>query len=377
MGESESLSALGGKNVKYFEKIFIAVSLVLFLAPISFLPASNAVQTSAQIQSMTFIENVLPVDLSKYQITFVRESTFKLPDGGSQDTVLYDLVSQESTFRVAFNIQNGAISFCQVMEKEGLRTPDKQYSNLGEAAKSFLGKYQTYSKLDSTKLEAMLEGVDTNKNSTVTKEDIKLTVTNGIWGNPETHFKWALLIDGFEYYSVQLALQRNGAFDNFLDTRLLYTVGDTSIRILKEQAIDIALKNLPTYSYKMPDKSTVSDFNVNKDGISANIVISHEDSVLRPYWDIRMPLTKTYPGSVQGITAFIWANTGEIIEYSNIAYGGIDNTDSSQSGNLQTDTTTSHNSDSPNNNLVFGVALLAIVIAVTLIAVVAVKRKKK
>jgi hypothetical protein len=37
-----------------------------------------------------------------------------------------------------------------------------------------------------------------------------------------------------------------------------------------------------------------------------------------------MPLNQTYPGSVRGIAVFIWANTGEIISMSNIAFGGAD-----------------------------------------------------
>jgi hypothetical protein len=44
-----------------------------------------------------------------------------------------------------------------------------------------------------------------------------------------------------------------------------------------------------------------------------------------------MPLNQTYPGSVQGITVFIWANTGEIISYSNIAFGGVADGDTSDS----------------------------------------------
>ena len=201
---------------------------------------------------------------------------------------------------------------------------DRQYANLLDAVKSFLEKYQTYSKIDSTNLTSMLDNVDLTKNVTSIVGDTKLIITNNIFGGEEiTYLKWANTVNGADYTLLQLGFLKNGSFEVFMDERAVYTIVDTSVNVSREQAIEIALKNLSSYSYLMPDQSIVSDFNVTEDKITAELSISRANYELRPYWDIRMPLNQTYPGSVQGITVFIWANTGEIISYGNIAFGGM------------------------------------------------------
>jgi hypothetical protein len=147
---------------------------------------------------------------------------------------------------------------------------------------------------------------------------------NELSGDCLTFFSWISTINGADYTSLQLGFHKDGTLDSFRDDRTVYAIGDTSINISREQAIDIALENLSDYSYEMSDHSVVMDFNVTVDKIVAKLATSPVNSVLRPYWDIRMPLNQTYPGSVVGITAFLWANTGEIISYSNIAFGGTD-----------------------------------------------------
>jgi hypothetical protein len=44
--------------------------------------------------------------------------------------------------------------------------------------------------------------------------------------------------------------------------------------------------------------------------------------VLRPYWYVKLYLNQTYPGSVKGLTIFVWANSGEVFLSGKIAYGG-------------------------------------------------------
>lgn len=51
---------------------------------------------------------------------------------------------------------------------EGSVISDRQYSNLLDAAKDFLEKYQAYSKLDSTEMINMPSNVDSAKNAAVT-----------------------------------------------------------------------------------------------------------------------------------------------------------------------------------------------------------------
>jgi hypothetical protein len=76
----------------------------------------------------------------------------------------------------------------------------------------------------------------------------------------------------------------------------------------------------------MHDGSIVKDFKVSKDAVMVSLEVGPVDYVnyeLRPYYDVRLYLDKVYPGNVFGITVFIWANTGEILSYSNMATGGL------------------------------------------------------
>jgi len=375
---------------KYLTKICIALIIVLIASSLCALPATYAEQPRSQDQALAFIENVLPVDLSKYNITLTSHSTLDgVPIAGAIeqantrviDTVQYTLRSEQSTVDVMCNIEKNVMVFCQVYEKKGQLISDKQYTNLLDAVKSFLGKYQNYTNKDSTNLIAMLDNVDITKNSTTIVGNTKLTISNSVWAGTEiTFFNWAYTVNGADYTSLQISFQKNGIIDTLLDNRAIYTIGDTSINISKEQAIDIALKNLSSYSYEMPDQFIVTDFNVTEDKIAANLVTSPINYELRPYWDIRMPLNQTYPGNVQGITVFIWANSGEIISYSNIAFGGIeypdDGSDVESTPSTEVDASQPEsNSSTPDSVLVVGLAVAVIGLATA--SVVILKKRKK
>ena len=377
---------------KQLAKICIPIVIVLFTSSLCILPTTYADQSTVQEQVLAFIENALPVDLSKYNITFI---SYSILDGSTVagatslsnsrviETVKYTLSSEESTVDVICKVENNVVKSCHIYAMTGSIISDKRYTNPLDAVKSFITNYQTYSKLDSTNLMAMLDDVDITENTTTTIDNIKLTITNNRFSEEElTRFEWTYTVDGADYTTLQVGFQKNGIFDSFRDTRAVYTIGDTSINISKEQAIDIALKNLSTYSYLMPDQSIVSDFNVTKDYIKAEIITTFVDSELRPYWDIRMPLNQTYPGSVHGITVFIWANTGDIISYGNIAYGGADYIDSS---NIEaTPSPEAANSPSPsaesNSSPIdtsFAIAIAVVAIGLTTASVVIIKKKKK
>jgi hypothetical protein len=68
----------------------------------------------------------------------------------------------------------------------------------------------------------------------------------------------------------------------------------------------------------MPDGSQVSDFNVTS--ISTNLrstAIGPNSSVLEPYWDVKLYLNQTYPGSVHGLEVRLWAGCGEFCKQRN------------------------------------------------------------
>ena len=340
--------------------------LLLLLCFVSF-PVAFASELTAQAQTEFFIENVLPVDLSQYNVTLKRHSQY-----GAKDMIRYTLESDESSLRLVFETENNVLRYCNVYTEKGQVISDKQHDNLIDAAKSFLEKYQAYTKIDSTNLIKMVEKIDPTKDSTITEGNVELTVSNyDKVGTELTLFKWAYIVNGAEYNSLQVGFQtKTMVFDVLLDTRALYSVGDTTVNVSSEQAIDIAVKHSEEYSYAMPDGSQVSGFNITKDKTTTELLTTAINTTeLRPYWMVRMYLNQTYPGSVIGLTVFIWANNGEVFDCSNIAVGGAYESPSPE-------TETPLPTSPTDNTLPLIITVVATIIGTSAIVVVLKKRHK-
>ena len=354
---------------KQLIRMGLPIVIMLISATLYALPVTFAEQPSAQDKAIAFIENALPLDLSKYSMNLTSQSSFKLPTGETQYMIQYSLNSAESTAKIICIVQNNVVMYCQVSSERGPIISRKTYPNLLDAAKNFLGEYQSYTKSDLTKLIAALDNVDLARNSTTTTGNAKLTITNELSGDCLTFLKWANTANGVDYTSLQVAFQKGGTIVSVRDDRAVYAIGDTSIKISSSQAIDIALKNLPTYSYKMPDQTMVSDFNITEAKTTAELTTSLANLTLRPCWNVKLPLNQTYPGSVQGISVFIWANSGEVFSHSNIAFGGADYSEISSLEPSPAPTAV------VDTNFAIAIALAAIVLAT--VSIVIIKKKRK
>lgn len=346
------------------------LSIVIILFAIAFLsvfPVTFASELTAQAQTESFIENVLPVDLSQYTVTLKRHSQY-----GAKDMIRYTLESDESSLRLVFETENNVLRYCNVYTEKGQVISDKQHDNLIDAAKSFLEKYQVYAKIDSSHLIKMLDNIDPTKDSTITEGNVELTVSNyDKVGTELTLFKWAYIVNGAEYNSLQIGFQtKTMVFDVLLDTRALYSVGDTTVNVSSEEAIDIAVNYSEGYSYALPDGSQISGFNITKEKTTTELLTTTlNNTELRPYWMVRMYLNQTYPGSVIGLTTFIWANNGEVFDCSNIAVGGA--YDSST-----TETSTPLPTSSTTDAVPIIITATAAIIAISALIVVIKKRRK-
>jgi len=361
-------------NEQYLmKKIAVLFALLLVVSLAVFPAATIAGQTTNQEKAMDFMEKVLPsnIDTSKYTITLTMDSTLidtHPPEGYKVEDLSYSLSSENSKLTLGFSIENGVIKWCNLYLLEGQAITSKPYTNMYDAVTDFLKAYQVYVGIDSSNLIQMLNNVDLTKNSTITKESIKLTIDSRIFGGDRlTNFKWENMVNGVAYTKLDITFYDTGLLYSVIDTRKLYTVGDTSVNISMEQAIDIAIEGLKSYSYEMPDGSIVTNFKVSKDDVFATLETTHFDYELRPYWDVRLFLDEVYPGGVFAISAFIWANTGEVIEYGNMVSGGIDYSDNTNSSDSEP--------SSPNHTLM-AVAAIVIVAAVAVATMMFVTKKK-
>ncbi|HEX9861674.1 MAG TPA: hypothetical protein VGB11_00145 [Candidatus Bathyarchaeia archaeon] len=359
---------------KLLTKICVSLVIALIATSLEVLSAAYSAQAAVQDQATAFIENVLPVDLSKYTVTLKNQI-----NDGVTDLLLYTLDSDESTLRATCLFKNNALLSCNLYVDKGQVISNKQYVNIVDAAKSVLEKYQTYTKIDSATMIAMLDNVDATKDSSTMVGNINFTKYTIIaYGIEVTTFRWAYTVNGAEYTKLGVEFQ-NGIFSSLYDTRSVYSIGDTTVNISREQAIDIAMKYSETYSYAMPSGSQVSGFNITEDRSTAKLVTYPINStVLRPYWHVELYLNQTYPGYVEGLTIYVWANSGEVFLCSNIAYGGADYSDTDNSGSELPDTSPSSSSENSVASVdISTIAIVAVAVAVVVIAASALFIKKR
>ncbi|MDR2720278.1 MAG: hypothetical protein LBC03_05705 [Nitrososphaerota archaeon] len=364
---------------KQLIKTFTPLLIILIATSLMVFPTNVSGQNSIQNETMDFMKNVITVDVSKYAITIARDFTLDDPLLSAANRKIshidYALNSENSNTEIQFTIERGAITACDISPPSTqIISSSKQPNNQLDAVKGFLERYQTYTKNNLSNLIAMLKDIDTSKDSTIITGNTKLTIQNSYsWETDQTLFSWSQVINGAEYPAISLVFSKEGNFIMMRDAQAIYTIGDTSVNISKEQAIDIALENLQFYSYEMPDGSVVKDFKLSRAGVAAELevgVVDYVDYELRPYWKIEMYLDEVAPGNVHGIQVFVWANTGKVISYSNIAFGGTVYTDDT---NLVDTTTTS----TPNSNmLIVGVAIVT-AIAVAATGIIAIKKRSK
>jgi hypothetical protein len=291
------------------------------------IPSAQPPEASGHDKAVAFIETVLPIDASQYNITFQPPlSSEPILDNKSQIET-YSLEANSSSLTFICSFYDDKLYQCQFGVNEGSITTDQPYANASEAAKSFLEKYQDYSGLDSTAMIAMLVNVDPTKNATVTSGDLKLTVTHypdtGTAFGDSINFRWVRIINGCEYLYINAGFT-NGVFSGFIDHRARYSIGDTAVGISREQAVKIALDAIGNYSYRMSDDWVVTGFNVTENRAVAVLQPQTEEgSVLCPAWSVTLPLNGTWPGSVTELLVGIWAGTGEVYLVHHQAYAQL------------------------------------------------------
>jgi len=394
---------------------------MFLLAVLTLLGGVSIVQSSfstASDKALAFIENVLPFDSERYSVALTNYGVTKLPDlglaqpiYGKQETVTYTLESEDSEVNVKCTLQDGILHICYMRTINGSFISDRKYSNVTDAAVSFLQKYQSnflqkyhssskkdsteISNIDSTEMLTTLTNVDPTENRVIRSGNLKLTVTHkdqtGTWFGDTINFLWVRVINGCEYPVLYLTF-RDGVFSTLIDSRQVYSIGDTSVNISKEQAIKIALEAAKNYSYPMSDDWIISGFNVKEDQITATLETRKvEGTVLYPIWSVLLPLDGVYPGSVRELLVGIMAGSGDVFLVHHQAYGGsypISDSDSSYDNSGIEDVTTSPSPSTPPSTpsktstasvdiiTIATVAAIATVVAIAASALFIKKRRK-
>lgn len=363
------------------KKLSAILLLIAIVSSLGTLSTAYSASSTTQEKALSFISNALPLDITKYTPTLTQYGLTPPSAEGDPTTeiVEYTLESDGSELMIICRFSDEVFTGCSLIVQSGSILSDRPSDNLIDSARGFLEKYQTFTGDDLTEMINTLSNADAAKNMTTTSGNIKLEIlTQTI--DPETVdtiFRWTYTVNGADYTAIGVTF-RNGDFYALRDDRSLYKIGNTDVKITKEQAIDLALKYVESYSYtgvtgsdENPTYVEISGFNITEEDITAELnTYVRESSTLYPYWSVQLPLKENYPGNVWALLVSIWADSGEAFLCQPLAVGGsLDDTSPSPSA-----------SEPPTTSLDTGtvtvVAVVATIVALATITLITKKRSK-
>jgi hypothetical protein len=300
----------------------------------SFFPlATNAVTAnfeSTTDEALALLEEVLLIDLSKYDVT-LRSHSFDniapplMPKLVVEENVKYELTSEGSNVSAIFIFKNGTMAWCRISTIDGLsiHKDQQQLTNDLDTAKGVLERYQNTLGLSGFyAMRDILNTVDTLESTLKTYGNLKLEVTKQ---SDATSFDWFYMYAGVDTEAFSIQIQ-NGDVRYITNYLCLSTVGSADVKIFEDQAINLAKEYLVSFSWNATDGSgnqvEVKDFNVLDSPVNAELSMQPRESMeLYPYWYIELCLDKVYPGSVSSIHVGLWADTSTIVYCQPISAG--------------------------------------------------------
>ncbi|MFA5364834.1 MAG: hypothetical protein WC325_06600 [Candidatus Bathyarchaeia archaeon] len=307
----------------------LAVPIVLMLLLTQLTTAIPTVTVYDDV--LVFLNDVVDLDVAKYDVALLWTVLTHPPELGGlvQESGKYSLTSADSKIDVLFKFRNGTLSWCLMRVLEGSPHYNKPLpENVFANVKSLLQRYQINTKdSDLTKMRAMLDIVDAEKNTTTIIDNIKLEILSN---SRSSSFEWRYNYNGADYSGFVVDF-KDEEFYAFSDDRSYYKISGTDVNIGNDEAINIALDYAENFSW-FYDGEEIKNFKIVERMITAELLTkSRMPLELYPYWKIILPLDGLYPGPVGGIMILVWADTAEVIDCQPLVYGGIIGDESAQS----------------------------------------------
>jgi hypothetical protein len=307
---------------------FLAALILIAVLAVSFiqLPAEHSAELTAPEKTMMFLEDVVEVDVAKYNSTLASNFVDYPPHWGglAQEVVRYDLDGgNESNLRVTCRFREDMLhSYTLKVPKGSPIFAEPQPTSLLDAVKGFLERYRTYSKASYIQeMRSMLDMVDEPEDVTVTSGNIKLTVLSQEVQNypleaiERTSFEWTYTVNGVDApQNVVRVTFDDGAFRSFGNNWNLYSIGSSEVNVSREEALNLARNAAEDYTLRiyLEDGLTEVEFNLADEPVSAKLsMYPRETLTVYPFWRIELYFDKHYY-LAYGIQVGIWADTGEI-----------------------------------------------------------------
>ncbi len=314
------VSCLHGASLHRFGKLWVVLLVALVLAPL--LIESPKAQASTPTPSLgdkalSFLSDVINLDLTKYKITLYENES-----GGTH--LFYKLYPNDATSLfffpsgtlAIFNFYNGTLGSCTLSPgREGLNYK-QAFSNRYNTTLGIVQRFETWSNDSWVKgMETLMVKVGSEKNVLEVSGNQSLRITALSDGFGE--YKFSNYFHGVEYTGVSVSMgNSSGGSVFFTDSRAFQTIGNTTVTVSREQAINTAEKYVKNYSFKhtFGNGTSITVSNLNVTGIASAELKSksNKNSTLFPYWDVRVNVSNMPARGLQGVGVVILANDGTV-----------------------------------------------------------------
>jgi hypothetical protein len=300
------------------KKLCVALVLAVILALLLIeVPSLYSADFSAPERALTFLKDVIGLDITKYNVTMTHYSVVCDPDyygGLPQEHVDYIIKSDESVIDVSYTFINKTLAVCNLYAYKSSLLYAQPPTNVLDAAKSIIDRYQDYTWNSYIQvMRDMLDTVTELKPMTKSVGNVKLKISEN---GPYTCIEWVYTSNGLDFNrkSISLAFQ-DGTFRSFSDSWSLYKIGSDSVNVSEEEAINIArnaTKDMPKLYGRVGNETIVLQPKVADSPVEAKLITGiREPLTLYPLWHVQLYFGKLY-GNYYGVAIDIWADTGEI-----------------------------------------------------------------
>lgn len=276
-----------------------------------------------------FLENVLEIDLSKYEIWF--NNSLVLPNDLGFRPRAVDLLyrfkvsgnSTDEAFSVSFTLIDDKLAYCNFYIN-GPFSSKKVSADILDKAKGILNKYIAWFGAEyAVPLLQMATPIKTLGNYTKIEDNVKFTITcepdvdTGEIGF--VRIGWNHFENGITFQRKTLSLSFTHDTLIFVDTWNLYRVGGAVLSISEGDAVLIAKEAVKNYTYTAADYEgktvVVGNFTVLDKPLYVDLGTDCRGDyyTLYPFWEVYLCLDTMYLGGVTGLRVQIWADTGEVI----------------------------------------------------------------
>jgi hypothetical protein len=264
--------------------------------------------------AIDFLQNVVQIDLSKYQETLLSRTVENKAELGGvvQETTRYSLTSSESNLVVVFTFRNNQLSHYQLLIEDGAPIYSQAQSHVVlDTANGVLDRLKAYeANAYLQNMSRVLAMVSASPNIEIKEGNLKLNANFTSDDDAQISFVYTEQNVDFSPKTLSMTFQGRTLTD-MIDDWYLFTIGSTEVNVSGDRAVELA-------------RSAVGGFNWNINGQTISFttlqdpaaVIFHpstkNDLALYPQWTVIFYLDKVYANNYYRIQVTVWADTGEI-----------------------------------------------------------------